>query len=110
MYWHPDSDNLAEGESRHTDKFHRCLGHVRAGNTHRGKSYNPYAVCTASIGYAGSYTKGHRGGARTPAGRDRKVASGAVSPAREPRRRGVHWRPTTQRVYTEDLAKYRRRS
>lgn len=59
--------------SRFTPKFHRCLGHVRAANAKRGTTYEEYGVCTASIGYAGSYTAGHRRGARTPAGRARKM-------------------------------------
>lgn len=59
--------------SRFTDKFHRCLGHVRSANAKRGTDYEPYGVCTASIGYSGSYTPSHRRGARTPAGRARKM-------------------------------------
>lgn len=59
--------------SRFTDKFHRCLGHVRTANAKRGTDYEPYGVCTASIGYVGSYKAGHRRGARTPAGRARRM-------------------------------------
>ena len=57
----------------HSDKWHRCINHVKAANAKRGTDYNPYAVCTSSIGYSGSYLKGFRQGARTPAGRRRKM-------------------------------------
>lgn len=62
------------GESKFTDKFHRCLGHVRPSKAKYG--YGPgteYAICTSSIGYSGSYKRGFRQGARTPAGRQRKL-------------------------------------
>lgn len=69
-----EPDHIEEaGLSRFTPKFHRCLGHVRYANGKRGTSYEEYGVCTASIGYAGSYTGVHRQGARTPAGRRRKL-------------------------------------
>ena len=43
------------GESKFTDKFHRCLGHVK------GKGVDsPYAICTSSLGYEKSYKKGRR--------------------------------------------------
>lgn len=97
-------DLLETGPSRHTEKFHRCLGHVKASNAHYGKGYNPYAVCTTSIGYAGSYTKDFRGGARTPGGRAKKVARGDVKVQHEPRPQGVHWKPTTVQTMQRDLA------
>jgi hypothetical protein len=53
--------------SKFTAKFHRCLGHVE------GTVAEPYGVCTASIGYSGSYEKEFRKGARTPKGRARKT-------------------------------------
>lgn len=81
------------------------MGHLRAGNAKRGTDYDPYAVCTTSIGYSGSYTGEHRGGARTPGGRAKKVASGRVKVQHEPRKKGVHWKPETERVYRQDLAK-----
>lgn len=68
--------------SRFTDKFHRCLGHVRTANAKRGTDYEPYGVCTASIGYAGSYTPSHRRGARTPAGRARRMRESNLSESR----------------------------
>lgn len=69
-----EPDHIEEsGPSRFTPKFHRCLGHVRTANAKRGTSYEPYGVCTASIGYSGSYTGEHRQGARTPGGRKRKL-------------------------------------
>lgn len=78
MRFYPNSEGkpdvvLNEGETKFTDKFHRCLGHVRTANAKRGTDYEPYGVCTASIGYSGSYKAGFRRGARTPAGRARKM-------------------------------------
>ncbi len=68
-------DRAVEGNhpSKFTAKFHRCLGHVADANAKRGTDYNEYGVCTASIGYAGSYEKDFRRGARTPKGRARKM-------------------------------------
>lgn len=62
-----------EAASRFTPKFQRCIGHVTAANAKRGTDYQPYGVCTASIGYSGSYTPGHRRGARTPGGRSKRM-------------------------------------
>ncbi len=69
-------------QSRHTDKFHRCLGHVRGSKQKYGYGWDKgteYAICTTSIGYSGSYTQGHRKGARTPGGRARKMAEADFS-------------------------------
>jgi hypothetical protein len=43
----------------HSDKWHRCIKHVEG---QKGTA-NKYAVCTASIGAAGSLKKGHGGSA-----------------------------------------------
>lgn len=43
----------------HSAKWHRCVDKV----AQRGGGYNEYAVCTASIGKAGSFAKGHGGSA-----------------------------------------------
>jgi thioredoxin reductase len=40
----------------HTDKWHRCIEHVKE----QGGDYEPHAVCTASIGYSGSINPEHR--------------------------------------------------
>lgn len=53
------SKNRESNPSRrsvHTAKFDRCVEDVKA----RGGAYDPYAVCTASLGEAGSIRKGHR--------------------------------------------------
>lgn len=42
-------------DSRFTHKAQRCHKHVERANAKRGTSYNPYAVCTTSVGYEGSY-------------------------------------------------------
>jgi hypothetical protein len=44
--------------SIHTDKWHRCLGHV-SGRKGGGK-YNKYAVCTSSLGRSGTFKKSFR--------------------------------------------------
>jgi hypothetical protein len=46
--------------SRFTYKAQRCHKHVKDANAKRGTDYNPYAVCTTSIGYTGSYKPGSR--------------------------------------------------
>lgn len=60
----PDSwDGVAEAEakistdpeSRFTAKAQRCHKHIQAQNRKRGTAYNPYAVCTASLGYEQTY-------------------------------------------------------
>lgn len=52
------SRTAAKGEGHiHSEKWHRCLGHVRGKS---GEKYNPYAVCTHSIGYTGSVNPEHR--------------------------------------------------
>lgn len=53
----------------HSEKWHRCVNKVKA----KGGVESPYAICTSSIGYAGSFTKGHRKGARTPGGRKKRM-------------------------------------
>lgn len=40
----------------HTDKWHKCVEEVSAKNP----GVEPHAVCTASIGYAGSINPEHR--------------------------------------------------
>lgn len=80
MYLVPDSDSAPEPvnvEERklteytdksgrhveiHSDKWHRCINHVKG--RRGGGKYNAYAVCTASIGKAGSFAKGHGGRAK----------------------------------------------
>ncbi len=46
--------------SIHTKKWERCVKDVKKQNKKDGKDYDPYAVCTASIGYKGSIKKPHR--------------------------------------------------
>jgi hypothetical protein len=47
----------AKGEGHiHSDKWHRCIQHVKA----KGGGYDPYAVCTFSIGYNESINKEHQ--------------------------------------------------
>tara|TARA_R110000868_G_scaffold127429_1_gene335006 strand:- start:1507 stop:3855 length:2349 start_codon:yes stop_codon:yes gene_type:complete len=60
-------DNVNEGEKKktkespiHKKKWERCVKDVKEQNKKDGKDYNPYAVCTASIGYEGSIKKPHR--------------------------------------------------
>jgi hypothetical protein len=60
-------DNVNEGEKKktkespiHKKKWERCVKDVKKQNKKDGKDYNPYAVCTASIGYEGSIKKPHR--------------------------------------------------
>lgn len=56
-------------EPGHTPKYDRCVQHVKA----KGQVDNAYAVCHASLGYTRSFTDQHRRGARTPAGRQRRM-------------------------------------
>jgi hypothetical protein len=58
-------DMLDEGKKKkespiHKKKWERCVKDVKKQNKKDGKDYNPYAVCTASIGYEGSIKKPHR--------------------------------------------------
>ena len=83
MRWYQNSngepDHATESShagSRFTPTFHRCLGHVTSSIAKHGYPYpkgTEYAICTTSIGYAGSYTGEHRQGARTPKGRAKKM-------------------------------------
>lgn len=55
-YTAKDREEIPErSPSRFTYKAQRCHKHVKDANAKRGTDYNPYAVCTTSIGYAGSY-------------------------------------------------------
>lgn len=40
----------------HSEKWHRCIEHVKA----KGGGYDPYAVCTFSIGYNESVNPEHQ--------------------------------------------------
>lgn len=40
----------------HSAKLRRCVEEVRK----KSPGYNPYAVCSASIGYKGTVLPGHR--------------------------------------------------
>jgi len=62
-----ETDKINEGGSTktkespiHKKKWERCVKDVKKQNKKDGKDYNPYAVCTASIGYEGSIKKPHR--------------------------------------------------
>ena len=62
-----DEDIVSEGKKKkekespiHKKKWERCVKDVKKQNKKDGKDYNPYAVCTASIGYEGSIKKPHR--------------------------------------------------
>ena len=44
----------------HTKKWDRCVKDVEKKNKENNTDYNPYAVCTDSIGYEGSVKKKHR--------------------------------------------------
>ena len=62
-----DEDVMSEGKKKkekespiHKKKWERCVKDVKKQNKKDGKDYNPYAVCTASIGYEGSIKKPHR--------------------------------------------------
>jgi hypothetical protein len=47
-------------DTAHTKKWDRCVKDVEKKNKENGTNYNPYAVCTDSIGYKGSVKKSHR--------------------------------------------------
>lgn len=60
-YTKKDREEIPErSPSRFTYKAQRCHKHVKDANAKRGTDYNPYAVCTTSIGYEGSYKPGSR--------------------------------------------------
>ena len=60
-YYFNINESKKEKESPiHKKKWERCVKDVKKQNKERGKDYNPYAVCTASIGYEGSIKKPHR--------------------------------------------------
>lgn len=50
----------AKDETIHTKKWDRCVKAVEKRNKENNTDYNPYAVCTDSIGYEGSVKKKHR--------------------------------------------------
>lgn len=52
---------LLEGKDAvHTKKWDRCVKGVEDKNKENKTNYNPYAICTKSIGYEGSIKKSHR--------------------------------------------------
>ena len=62
-----DEDIVNEGKKKkekespiHKKKWERCVKDVKKKNKENKTDYNPYAVCTASIGYEGSIKKPHR--------------------------------------------------
>lgn len=63
-----DEENIvSEGKKKkekespiHKKKWERCVKDVEKKNKENKTDYNPYAVCTASIGYEGSIKKPHR--------------------------------------------------
>ncbi len=60
-YYFNINESKKEKESPiHKKKWERCVKDVKKQNKKDGKDYNPYAVCTASIGYEGSIKKPHR--------------------------------------------------
>tara|TARA_S200002703_G_C3763514_1_gene235047 strand:+ start:261 stop:1049 length:789 start_codon:yes stop_codon:yes gene_type:complete len=60
-YYFNINESKKEKESPiHKKKWERCVKDVKKQNKERGEDYNPYAVCTASIGYEGSIKKPHR--------------------------------------------------
>ena len=51
------SRHAIKGEGHiHSEKWHRCIEHVKA----KGGGYDPYAVCTFSIGYNESVNPEHQ--------------------------------------------------
>jgi hypothetical protein len=50
----------AKDDTIHTKKWDRCVKDVEEKNKENNTDYNPYAVCTDSIGYEGSVKKKHR--------------------------------------------------
>ena len=51
------SAGVTKGEGHiHTDKWHRCVEHVKA----QGGDVDPHAVCTSSLGYEGSVNPEHQ--------------------------------------------------
>ena len=60
-YYFNINESKKEKESPiHKKKWERCVKDVKKQNKERGEDYNPYAVCTTSIGYEGSIKKPHR--------------------------------------------------
>jgi len=60
-YYFNINESKKEKESPiHKKKWERCVKDVKKQNKERDEDYNPYAVCTASIGYEGSIKKPHR--------------------------------------------------
>lgn len=55
-----DPDRLREKAEIHSAKAHRCVDKVRAKGHPES---NSWAICTASIGKRGVYSKGHGGNA-----------------------------------------------
>lgn len=60
-----ETDKINEGKKKkespiHKKKWERCVKDVEKKNKENKTDYNPYAVCTASIGYEGSIKKPHR--------------------------------------------------
>lgn len=57
-------NKLQEAKSKkqdiHKEKWKRCVKDVEEKNKENNTDYNPYAVCTDSIGYEGSIKKVHR--------------------------------------------------
>lgn len=47
---------MVKGKRIHTKKWQSCVKKVKK----KGGDYNPFAVCTASIGKKGSILKSHR--------------------------------------------------
>lgn len=55
-------------------KFERCVKSVKRSNAKRGTSYNPWAVCTASVGRKGGKSTEHK--IVTSDGRARRLYKG----------------------------------
>lgn len=64
----------SRGPEIHSAKAHRCVDEVTA----KGGAAEPWAVCTASIGKRGVYTKGHGGAASPKKTRETDAAMDAV--------------------------------
>lgn len=62
------------GPEIHSAKAHRCVDKVTA----KGGAQEPWAVCTASIGKAGVYSKGHGGSASPKRTRETDAAMDAL--------------------------------
>lgn len=78
-YTKKDREEIPERTpSRFTYKAQRCHKHVEDQNRRRGTSYNPYAVCTTSIGYTGSYKPGSRRKGRARESGIREASTGRL--------------------------------